>query len=128
MASKIDDLRDEGRRDRLLIKKAEKELKDSFARRILPSVNSQLSKHYLAMLQSINDCHKLSPSFDSLNECIEQAEAPYFRKQNIARASLTMFQRECQTCLTTCKSDMNQPITKCYQDCLIRFKRLSDEL
>lgn len=131
MAANLNELADEGRRDRLLIKKAEKELKNSFISRIIPSLNSHLHKHYLLMLQAVNQCLLRTATFDSpdsLDQCIAQAEAGYFRKQDLARASLLTFQQECQDCLNTCKSDMNQSLAKCYQDCLVRFKNLSDEL
>ncbi len=128
MASNLEDLKDEGKRDRLVIKKAEKALKDSFAGRIIPIINSQLNKHYFLMLDAVNQCHQTSPSLDGLSQCIGAAESVYFRKQDIAQASLLTFQRECQDCLTTCQSDINQQLAKCYQDCLIRFKYLSEEL
>jgi lipopolysaccharide export LptBFGC system permease protein LptF len=128
MASNIEEIQQEGKKDRILIKRAEKELKDSFISRIIPSVNSQLNKHYIFMLRDINACLETDSSLEALDQCTKKAEAVYLRKQEIARASLFTFQSQCQDSLSSCKGDINQQLAKCYQDCLIHFKKMSDEL
>lgn len=119
---------DNDKAERVKIKKIEMELRTIFTRRILPAFNEQLNKAHISMMKELNICYDTGGEFEAIKKCKEEKEKEFMKKQEVVQFTLKTFQNEFQTCLGSCKSDLSQATSKCYQNCLQNFKEIADEM